>query len=223
MLANPVAIHAQLFAARLRQYRQMSISQPLRAAKAAADPIATLCSAKPRTDANTTTATAACARNIAGARMNRVLFLFQIKFIKHQKIAGRGCRASARGMVIVESALVFLTFLMLLLGTIEFGRAWFSYNLLTHAVREGARLAAVKPALQTNDEAVVQRINDILQDGGLIAVSASVNFQSPLQTGRIIRIRAEVNFSPVVALWLSNQTDPITFPLRVDFITRYEV
>lgn len=131
-------------------------------------------------------------------------------------------RRSRRGAVLVETAVSLSLFLLLLLGTIELGRAWFSYALLTHAVREGARTAAVTPALRPNDGAVLRRMTTILQDAGLSLSFASVVFQAPLQTGRIVRVTAEVQFSPVIALWLSDGGSALTFPMRVDVVTRYE-
>ena len=126
-----------------------------------------------------------------------------------------------RGAVLIETALVLSAFLMLLLGIIELGRAWFSYNLVTHAVREGTRLAAVKPLLQPNDEAVVRRIEELLQDGGLRPASTTVTFQPPLQTGRLVRVTSRVDFSPVVALWAPQGS--LVFPLTVSLVTRYEI
>jgi Flp pilus assembly protein TadG len=123
----------------------------------------------------------------------------------------------------VEMAMVCMAFLVLLFGIIELGRLWFSYNLLTHATREGARLAAVRPALQQNDQAVANRIRDILAQGGLNPSATTVVYQSPLQTGRIVRVTAEVQFAPVVVLWTAPTVTPLLFPLRVNVITRYEV
>lgn len=47
-----------------------------------------------------------------------------------------------RGAELVEFALVLPLLLLLCLGVIEFGRAYYTYNLLTKAVRDGARFAA---------------------------------------------------------------------------------
>jgi len=43
----------------------------------------------------------------------------------------------------VEIAIVAVLFFTLLLGIIEFGRAWMISNMITHAARDGARAAAV--------------------------------------------------------------------------------
>jgi Flp pilus assembly protein TadG len=126
-----------------------------------------------------------------------------------------------RGAVLIESALVFLAFFMLLFGIIELGRAWFSYNLVTHAVREATRLAAVKPALAANDVVIIDRIESILSDGGLTPADSSVVFNEPLETGGMIRVTSQVDFAPVVGLW--GNGGPIVFPLTVTMVTRYEI
>ena len=49
---------------------------------------------------------------------------------------------SERGIELIEFALVLPFLLLLTLGTIEFGRIYYTYNTLTKAVRDGARYAA---------------------------------------------------------------------------------
>lgn len=56
--------------------------------------------------------------------------------------AGRH-RASHRGQALVEFALVFPVFLLLLMSVIEFGRFIVAYEAANNAVREGARYAIV--------------------------------------------------------------------------------
>jgi Flp pilus assembly protein TadG len=48
-----------------------------------------------------------------------------------------------RGQALMEFALVIPIFLLLLVGLFDLGRGVFSYNTLTNAAREGARLAIV--------------------------------------------------------------------------------
>lgn len=52
-------------------------------------------------------------------------------------------RARSRGQGLVEFALVFPIFLLVLVALFDLGRAVFAYNTLTNAAREGARLAIV--------------------------------------------------------------------------------
>jgi Flp pilus assembly protein TadG len=47
------------------------------------------------------------------------------------------------GQALVEFALVFPVFLIILFGIVDFGRAIYAYNTLANAAREGARVAIV--------------------------------------------------------------------------------
>ena len=62
---------------------------------------------------------------------------------------------SERGQALVEFALVLPILLILLLGIIDFARAWNVYQVLTDAGREGARGAVVDNGL---DEAGIQNV-----------------------------------------------------------------
>ena len=72
-------------------------------------------------------------------------------------------RASARnerGQALVEFAIVLPMLLLLLLGIVDFARAWNVYEVLTDAAREGARIAVVdyQPAITEQDvrDAIVE-------------------------------------------------------------------
>ena len=125
-----------------------------------------------------------------------------------------------RGNALIEAAFILPILILVLLGIFEVGRAWMSYNLLQYAVREGARLATVRPGLRQNDPVVIRRINDTLLLGGLTAVQPQVIYASPLQTGTLVRVRATVNFVPIVSIVFPGG---VTIPLRVEEVTRYEV
>lgn len=55
-----------------------------------------------------------------------------------------GFRKNEAGQALVEFALVVPLFLILVLGIVEFARAWNIYEVLTDAGREGARRAVVE-------------------------------------------------------------------------------
>jgi Flp pilus assembly protein TadG len=57
----------------------------------------------------------------------------------------RTSRRSQRGQALVETGIVIVLFVTLVMGTIEFGRAWLISNMITHAARDGARVAATWP------------------------------------------------------------------------------
>ncbi|MDD2421240.1 MAG: pilus assembly protein [Heliobacteriaceae bacterium] len=50
---------------------------------------------------------------------------------------------SQRGQALVELAIALPVLVLLVLGTIEFGRVFYAYQVVTNASREGARLAAI--------------------------------------------------------------------------------
>lgn len=54
----------------------------------------------------------------------------------------RAKRHDARGQALTEMAFVIVLFVTLVMGIMEFGRAWMIANMITHAVRDGARSAA---------------------------------------------------------------------------------
>ena len=52
-------------------------------------------------------------------------------------------RSRRRGSVMVEFSLAFMSFMLLLMGLVEFGRAIWTFTTLSHAVAQGARYATV--------------------------------------------------------------------------------
>ena len=77
----------------------------------------------------------------------------------------RGATRVARGQALVEFALVIPIFLFLLVALFDLGRAVFSYNTLTNAAREGARMAIVnqdKPTIiaRAKAQTAIVELND---------------------------------------------------------------
>jgi len=75
-----------------------------------------------------------------------------------------------RGQSLVEFALVLPVMLLLLVGTVEFGRAWMTRNILTGASREAVRIAAV----QGNAASARSRAVGILASAGISGAAVSV-------------------------------------------------
>src|SRR5262249_22693085 len=59
-----------------------------------------------------------------------------------------GRRRTPRGQALVETGVVIVLLCTLVMGIIEFGRAFLIANMITNAAREGARAAAVVPSTQ---------------------------------------------------------------------------
>lgn len=64
-------------------------------------------------------------------------------------------RRSARGQALVELGIVVVLLVTLVMGIIEFGRAFMIANMVTHAAREGARIAALVPASQRSASGLI--------------------------------------------------------------------
>lgn len=128
---------------------------------------------------------------------------------------------SPRGSVLLEAALIAPVCGLLLAGILEVGRLFFEYNLVSYAVSEGARLAAVTPALLQDDERILTGMRKLLTSGGLRERSITVSFEEPLETFRPVSVRAEVDFLPLIAAaWPSGE---VSIPLQGEVTARYEL
>lgn len=79
--------------------------------------------------------------------------------MRARRLWGAPLREDESGQALVEFALVVPIFLLLLLGIVEFARAWNIHQVLTDAAREGARRAVVADVETTLDtvSAVIKR------------------------------------------------------------------
>jgi Flp pilus assembly protein TadG len=83
---------------------------------------------------------------------------------------------SAKGTALVEAAVTIPLLLLVSVGIFEFGRAYQTWQVITNAAREGARVAVLPSA---NVTAVRQRVRDYMQAGQLSGWStASVTVDS---------------------------------------------
>ena len=91
----------------------------------------------------------------------------------------RTARRSDRGQALVETGIIIVLFVTLVMGTIEFGRAWLVSNMITHAARDGARVAATWPTrtgvtISSTDKTTIQnqvqtQLTNTLGPSGLTA------------------------------------------------------
>jgi Flp pilus assembly protein TadG len=81
-------------------------------------------------------------------------------------------RGSERGAALVEVAITLPLLLLVCVGILEFGRAYQTWQVLTNAAREGARIA-VLPGM--NDAAVTSRVQEYMVAGQLpLAMTATI-------------------------------------------------
>jgi Flp pilus assembly protein TadG len=107
-------------------------------------------------------------------------------------------RCSEAGTTVVESAIVLLTFFMLLFGVFEAGRFLNTEQVLTNAAREGARLA-VTPITQTNilptHAEIIAHVNQFLADAHITGATVSAPTQVSVTTGLITTTYTEITVS----------------------------
>ena len=108
---------------------------------------------------------------------------------RHVTRAGAG----AKGQALVELALVLPVILLLVVGMLEFSRAWNLHQALTDATREGARRAAVAdPKMNSQDSvraAVWRGLSQAGYDPGAAGASYSVTINGSWKaTGENINV-----------------------------------
>lgn len=103
---------------------------------------------------------------------------------------------SDRGAALLETALTLPLLLLITIGIVEFGRAYQTWQVLTNAAREGARVA-VLPG--TNDAAVQDRVQDYIEAGQLsypdsATVVITRDTVIPIGTGTATASRVQVDY-----------------------------
>jgi Flp pilus assembly protein TadG len=92
------------------------------------------------------------------------------------------------GQSLVEFALGLLVFLLMVFGIFEFGRAIYTYSVVAHAAREGARVGAVRPtpgvaAAAARDAAIgvsIVAVETITPDSVIVQASTTFTAVTPL-------------------------------------------
>jgi Flp pilus assembly protein TadG len=105
-----------------------------------------------------------------------------------------------RGAALLEAAITIPIILLISVGIFEFGRAFQTWQVLTNAAREGARIAVISG---TTDEQIRTRVRDYLHGGGLpLARSQVVNIavqrNVPLGSSNASRITINYPFNFMV-------------------------
>ncbi len=130
-------------------------------------------------------------------------------------------RKGERGSALIEAALTLPLLLLVSVGIFEFGRVFQTWQVLTNAAREGARMA-VLPGMASPD--IQTRVRQYLQDGQLggyagatidVDRSASISIGAGTASTSVVTVNYPFNFmvlNPVARLVVSNSTlgSPIT-------------
>jgi Flp pilus assembly protein TadG len=95
-----------------------------------------------------------------------------------RRAAGGSAGQPGRGQSLVEFAVVLPIFLLLFMAIVDLGSAVFTYNSLTNAAREGARLAIVNQDTTT----VISRAEKQVAIAEINAPNVSVDFYNAKKT-----------------------------------------
>jgi Flp pilus assembly protein TadG len=111
-----------------------------------------------------------------------------------------------RGAALIEAAITVPIILLISVGIFEFGRAYQTWQVLTNAAREGARMAVLEG---TTDADVRSRVRQYLTGGGLASLPDAniVVVRNVVLTGSATASRVQLNYpfqfmvlNPVVRL-----------------------
>jgi Flp pilus assembly protein TadG len=114
-------------------------------------------------------------------------------------LTGRPRKSCDRGQSLVEMAIVLPVLLLLVIGMVEFARAWMFQQVITNIAREGARLAVIP----TSDQAMVQaKVDQLLTAASINPASATVNLticSGPACTGEpdVVQVQGPYAFTLV--------------------------
>lgn len=118
-------------------------------------------------------------------------------------------RRAEAGQALVEFALVAPLLILLVIGLVEFGRAWNAFQVITDAAREGARTAVIADPAITQDS-VYSTIQSALARAALDADSAVIDLSGvdgATGTPARIEIRYPYRFTFLAPLmnWLDDR------------------
>lgn len=103
--------------------------------------------------------------------------------------ARRAGRRPDAGMALIEAAFVLPILLVLAMGMLDFGRAFYFKHLLDEAAREGARVAVVTTP---DPDIVTARVDNVLTAGGITPTSVSVTGPDP---ERMVTVTVNATFT----------------------------
>jgi Flp pilus assembly protein TadG len=110
-------------------------------------------------------------------------------------------RKRQRGSSLVEGALCFTVFLMILFGMIDFGRAVFAYNFISYAAREGARYAIVR-GQSSGHAAIPSDVTSFVKQEAIgldpSAITVNTTWTPDKNAGSTVQVQVQYSFQPIV-------------------------
>ena len=112
-----------------------------------------------------------------------------------------GSRAGRRGSTMLEGALVMTTFVILLVGVMDFGRLGYTYNSVTYAAHQAARFAATNGS--ASGHAASAATIQANAKGNMVGLNASdltvaVSWNPNNNPGSQVQVVVSYGFQPLV-------------------------
>lgn len=105
--------------------------------------------------------------------------------------------ANARGQALVELAFLLPVLLLLIIGSIEFGRVFFLQNMAINAAREGARKAVVLSTSTWNIGTITTAVNNVITSSSIKQIVITPT-SAPTVKGQEITVSVKVRFNTIV-------------------------
>lgn len=126
-------------------------------------------------------------------------------------------KRSERGAVLVETAIVLPIFILILVGTMEFGIILHNYLILQNASREGARFGAIG----NSQNAIIQRVKDYAFHLKGNSVNVTVTYPEGSERGDAVVVHASYPI-PLITPLMATVTGNSTFTLQAESRMRLE-
>jgi Flp pilus assembly protein TadG len=110
--------------------------------------------------------------------------------VRRRRFALRGWRDTEFGQSLVEFSLILPVFVVLLFAIVDFGRAFYTWLVVTNAAREGARVGATQQPLTAIQSRITSSIGSL--DPAKLTVTTA-NVQGP--RGQPITVSLTYNFA----------------------------
>lgn len=101
-----------------------------------------------------------------------------------------------KGQAVVEFALVLPILLLLLLGVVEFGRFYNAWLMVTHASREGARMAS----LGSTKVQVEQQVDSVMTSFDTEKITVTISPSGTKARGDMVTVHVNYDIAPLTPM-----------------------
>lgn len=121
-----------------------------------------------------------------------------------------------RGQAFVELALILPVFLLIVMGVLDLGRVFYTYEAIANAAREGARYCALNAHVANGNPSTgtTSRVTGELSGTGISATVASPVCDTTVVAGNQVTVTVNTTYTPVTSV----VTGPITLSAHASMV-----